>query len=822
MNPLPTIAKPLIQAGLITEKDVRRIEESLLYEEGFLSGLIRAKIVDDLQIAETLAQHYRTPHLRLSTIAISPGALKYADKAFALQYHCIPVRLDEETQRLILAQEDPLDFRPKELIEARHNILIKCVLASHSSIEDAIRQYYGREESLESIIKGIDDPEDLEFLDPTKIKKKSGEIVDLSETESQPVVKLVNHIIIDSIRARASDIHMEPTVSCMQVRYRIDGVLIDAFSIPKWLQNPVTSRIKILAEVDISERRKPQDGRIDVKYRDRSVDLRVSTLPTHLGEKIVMRILDHQATSTTLEDLGFSTEDMAKLHECIKKPQGLLLTTGPTGSGKSTTLYACLTHVKSPKINIITIENPIEYHMTGVNQVQINDRAGLTFATTLRSVLRQDPNVIMVGEIRDRETAEIAVQAAMTGHLVLSSLHTNDSVATISRLFDLGVDAALLASSLIAILAQRLVRRICKDCVESYKPDPEALRMMGLDRSEQLFLHGAGCEKCKMTGFAGRVGIYELLVVDARLRAAIGRHDSEQDLRKMAVSGGMVAMLKQASEKVLAGITTVEEVTRVIQTEVAFQNQCPACQRDLDPQFSACPYCGETVKGLCAACHQEIKTEWKVCPHCRTAITNGKSPDVTATDQGGTTVMHTPLPKVSAVSFDPPSVARASFRTNSIAEGSGTGLTKILTSSAPPANASQQLTGVEKLKVMVVDDDPLMRRFVGLFIRRIQDNVEIFEAKDGLQALAKVESASPHMIVLDIQMPGMDGFEVCQKLREDIRTAFIPVLMMTASPKSETRAQAFAVGTDDFISKPIVPAQLEEKIKRLLHRTYGF
>ena len=466
MNQIPTTAKPLIQAGLITEMDVRQVESSLNKDESFLSGLIRSKIVDDLQIAETLAHHYRTPHLRLSTIAIAPAALKFADKTFASKYRCIPVRLEEDSKRLILAQEDPLDFRPKELIEATHNILVKSVLASHSSIEDAIRQYYGREESLESIIKGIDDPGDLEFLDPTKTKKKSGETVDLSETESQPVVKLVNHIIIDSIRARASDIHMEPTVSFMQVRYRIDGVLIDAFSIPKWLQNPVTSRIKILAEMDIAERRKPQDGRIDVKYRDRGVDLRVSTLPTHLGEKVVMRILDHQTNSTTLADLGFSTEDLAKLNECIKKPQGLLLTTGPTGSGKSTTLYACLTHLKSPRINIITIENPIEYHIAGVNQVQIHERAGLTFATTLRSVLRQDPNVIMVGEIRDGETAKLAIQAALTGHLVLSTIHTNDAVGVIPRLIDMGVEPYLIPPVLVATIAQRLVRKLIPDTGE--------------------------------------------------------------------------------------------------------------------------------------------------------------------------------------------------------------------------------------------------------------------------------------------------------------------------------------------------------------------
>jgi type IV pilus assembly protein PilB len=412
--------------------------------------------------------------------------------------------------------------------------------------------------------------------------------------ERTPAVRLVSAILYAAATKRASDIHIEPQGESTTVRIRVDGVLRELTNIPKELQSSVISRVKILSDMDIAERRTPQDGRFLVKISDSNLDLRVSTLPTHYGEKVVMRLLDPASTRVAFSALGFSLEDAKVLNAALSGPQGMVLVTGPTGSGKTTTLYSALNSLRSPTVNIITVEDPIEYKIEDINQVQVNPKAGLTFATCLRSILRQDPNIIMVGEIRDPETAEIALQSAQTGHLVLSTLHTNDSVSAITRLLDLKTPAFMVASSVSAIVAQRLVRKLCQCRDEAAMTNEHASRFLGagiVDFGDKIYIP-AGCARCDNSGFKGRVGIYEVLVLDEQMRAAVRSGMRDEEIRNMARSGGMRLMQEDALEKVKLGLTTLEEVLRLVPFENIQAQRCRNCGKALAPSFLFCPYCG--------------------------------------------------------------------------------------------------------------------------------------------------------------------------------------------------------------------------------------
>ncbi|MBI1738132.1 MAG: Flp pilus assembly complex ATPase component TadA, partial [Acidobacteria bacterium] len=412
--------------------------------------------------------------------------------------------------------------------------------------------------------------------------------------EKTPAVRLVSALLSAAATKKASDIHIEPQAMGTVVRVRVDGVLRELTHIPMEMQNSLISRVKILSDMDIAERRVPQDGRFLVEIGGKHLDLRVSTLPTHYGEKVVMRLLDPSATRVGFGELGFSEENSTTIQKVLSSPQGMLLVTGPTGSGKSTTLYAALHAVRSPGINIITVEDPVEYKVEEVNQVQVNTKTGLTFATCLRSMLRQDPNVIMVGEIRDTETAEIALQAAQTGHLVLSTLHTNDAVGAITRLLDLNVPAFLVANSVSQVVAQRLVRKLCR-CKQEETIKPEyAARLLGagiVDFESKMWVP-VGCNDCENSGYRGRVGIYEVLVFDERLRAAVRSSSRDDEIRSLARSGGMRAMQEDAMEKVKQGITTLDEVMRVVPFEHEATLRCPDCSKGLAAAFLFCPFCG--------------------------------------------------------------------------------------------------------------------------------------------------------------------------------------------------------------------------------------
>jgi type IV pilus assembly protein PilB len=413
--------------------------------------------------------------------------------------------------------------------------------------------------------------------------------------KSTPAVRMVAASITAAVIKQASDIHIEPQATDTVIRLRIDGMLRDFQRIPRALQNSVVSRIKILSDMDIAERRAPQDGRFLVKITGRKVDLRVSTLPTQYGEKVVMRLLEADSPLQGFATLGLPPEIAGALTQILSQPQGMVLVTGPTGSGKSTTLYSSLNLVRKPTVNIITVEDPVEYAVAGLNQVQVNTKAGLTFANCLRSILRQDPNVIMIGEIRDKETAEIAIKAAQTGHLVLSTLHTNDSVSAVTRLLDLGVPGFQIATSVTGIIAQRLVRRLCS-CHDEIPASPDyvsRLLQAGVQIPPATQHVPTGCDTCDLTGYKGRVGIYEMLVLDEAIRSAVRSGGRNDEIRTLARQNGMKLMQEYALERVRQGLTTLDEVLRVVPFERIQTTQCGACQRELSPAFLFCPYCGE-------------------------------------------------------------------------------------------------------------------------------------------------------------------------------------------------------------------------------------
>jgi general secretion pathway protein E len=480
---------------------------------------------------------------------------------FMREAKCLPFKREGNT--LHVAMVDPFDTYSLEGIEMATGCRLKIYQAKEGDILDAIERLYGEgATSMERIIGDLDQTEEF----PSNVEEDVDSLRDMAS--EAPVIRLVNLIISKAIEARASDIHLEPFENDFKVRYRIDGVLQDQESPPPRLVPAITSRIKIMAKMDIAERRLPQDGRIRIKPSGKDIDIRVSTIPTVFGESVVMRLLDRSSVVFSLEKLGFPTDVLTSFNKLIAKPHGMILVTGPTGSGKSTTLYASLEKINSPDKKIITVEDPVEYQLAGVNQIQVKPHIGLTFANCLRSVVRQDPDVILIGEIRDRETAEIAIHSALTGHLVFSTLHTNDAAGAVSRMLEMGVEDYLLSSSLIGVLAQRLVRVICPDCREPFVPGPDIAAELGIGSLDNVTLfRGRGCEKCSSTGFFGRTGIYELITVSEDIRHLILDRMDATSIRKKATEAGTRTLREDGWQKVKEGSTTVSEVLRVTMEE---------------------------------------------------------------------------------------------------------------------------------------------------------------------------------------------------------------------------------------------------------------
>ena len=582
----------LVKKGLITEdklKEALDAQKQTTQRIGEL--LIDLGYVEQSQVLEAVAEQQGLKYVDLARFSIDPAIAQLLDRGTADRHQAVPIARGDGTIQVAMAEPD--NVIALDDLKMRLQVPVEAMIADPEAVQDAINRAYeglggggggaaagggaGSEFSgvdITKLTESIKESRSLTDQDDDS-ERRTGESLDSDKlgdiTEEAPIVKITKVVIQRAIQERSSDIHIEPLRTGVRVRYRIDGVLHEVLPLPRYVHAPLVSRLKIMAEMNIAERRVPQDGRIHIRHGDKDYDLRVSSIPTTMGEKIVMRILDKSSVLIGLDSLGIIPEMQAALERLIIQPNGMILSCGPTGSGKTTTQYSVLNKINSVEKNIITIEDPVEYQLAGLSQVHVNRKAGLTFAIALKYFLRQDPDVIMVGEIRDLETSEIAIQAALTGHLVLSTLHTNDAPSVTTRLIDMGVEPFLISASVIGALAQRLARKICDNCKEEYIPRRDMLLSFGFDpdlpeSQDQKFYHGVGCEACRHTGYKGRVGIFELMLMTPEIQEMVVRRASHHDIKETAVAQGMITLQRDAFNKVKEGRTDVEEITRVVFT----------------------------------------------------------------------------------------------------------------------------------------------------------------------------------------------------------------------------------------------------------------
>jgi len=552
----------LVEEGIITSEQLKQAKlEEKRSSQRLRKVLVKMGLIAEEDLVSFLSSKLGVLRIELGTYLIDPKVIELVPEHLARKHELVPVF--KIGNRVTCAMVDPWNVFALDEVRMKTNLIIEPAVATETEIKKALDEHYGAKGTMEEVIKSIDEE---------KLGIKEGKEIDIKKLEGiveEPVViKLVNLIIMKAVQERASDIHIEPEEDMLKTRFRVDGVLHEVSSPPKHLQSAIISRIKIMASLNIAERRAPQDGRFTIKMQGREIDIRVSCVPTIYGENVVMRILDVSSALLSLKEIGFPEEVLEKYQKLIFNPHGMILVTGPTGCGKTTSLYVSLDKINTVEKNIITIEDPIEYKLAGIRQIQVNPKVDLTFANGLKSILRQDPDVIMVGEIRDFETAEIAVHAALTGHLVFSTLHTNDAPGALTRMIDMGVEPFLVSSSIFGVLAQRLVRTICKDCKEDYAPSKETLQEIGLLKGSRIkFYRGKGCPKCMNTGYKGRIGIFELMLMDNNIRNLTIAKASQEEIKKKACSQGMITLREDGIKKVRQGLTTVEEMLRVTQEE---------------------------------------------------------------------------------------------------------------------------------------------------------------------------------------------------------------------------------------------------------------
>src|SRR5467141_1740509 len=697
------------------------------------ASVVAEKIATDAQIIEKLSHRFRLKVADASKIDLT--VRDGVPEQLARRYRVLPLRLTDSF--LELGTANPFDLDAEKALAFATALDIRLFLLSPSKISEKLDEMYRPEKALDKMLQGMEGSADL-VLHP---EAEPDELVAAEADASQkPVVRLVDMIISEGILSRASDIHIEPEEGGVAVRYRIDGVLRQVMKIPRAAGLPLISRIKIMSQLDIADRLRPQDGRARVAVSGQPIDLRVSTLPAQLGEKVVIRILDSRATVKSLDSLGLNPGEGDAIKRLLENHEGILLVTGPTGSGKTTTLYSAINQIKSEGVNIVTVEDPVEYRMQGIVQVQVQEKAGLTFAAALRSILRQDPNVVLVGEIRDKETAQIAVQASLTGHLVLSTLHTNDAANAVTRLVDIGVEAYKIAASLRGVVAQRLMRKLCPTCKDVWmEAPPERLRRW-IPSGTPLYRH-AGCPDCAMTGYRGRFSILEILTMSPELERRIAAGEAADRIADAARRGGMKTLWDSGLAHVMRGESTLDELTRVV---------------DIPDEAEAPPPADSRV----------------------------------SRSTGKVGVPHEPAAPVSTV-FD------------------------LLEESAPPARRSGA-HGQPASKVLLVDDEDSLRKVMRDLLER--DGYIVTEARDGVQALDQVDRVGPDIIVLDLNLPGLDGYGVLSHLRSRPATANIPVIVLTAKGDEDNEVRVFELGADDFLTKPFRARALSARLEAVLGR----
>jgi len=710
--------------------------------------VVAAKIATDAQIIEKLSHRFRLKVADTSKIDLT--ARDGVPEQLARRYHVLPLRLTDSF--LELGTANPFDLDAEKALAFATAREIRLFLLAPSRISEKLDEMYRADKAIDKLLEGMGDQEVTTLADAPPPEELNISEADASQ---KPVVRLVDMIISEGILSRASDIHVEPEEGGVAVRCRIDGVLRQVMKIPRQAGLPLISRIKIMSSLDIADRLRPQDGRARVAVNGQPIDLRVSTLPAQLGEKVVIRILDSRATVKSLDTLGLNPGEAEAIKRLLENHEGILLVTGPTGSGKTTTLYSAINQIKSEGVNIVTVEDPVEYRMQGIVQVQVQEKAGLTFAAALRSILRQDPNVVLIGEIRDKETAQIAVQASLTGHLVLSTLHTNDAANAVTRLVDIGVEAYKIAAALRGVVAQRLMRKLCPTCKEVWMETPPDRLKKWVPKGTPLY-RAAGCPDCAMTGYRGRFGIIEVLTVSADVERRIASGETAERIAGAARRGGMKGLWESGLAHVLRGESTLDELTRVVDIP----------QEDEQPPDAAAG--------------------------SRRSAGGGKAQPVSShgAAMGFAEPAHTVAPEELTAHFE------------------------LLEEPEPPRVSGPH--GLPARKVLLVDDEDSLRKVVKDLLER--DGYIVSEARDGVQALDQVDRVGPDIIVLDLNMPGLDGYGVLSHLRSRPATADIAVIVLTAKSDEDNEVRVFELGADDFLTKPFRARALSARLEAVLGR----
>lgn len=724
--------------------DEHGLDELRHSEESLWEGAVRRSLTTDDAILGALAARYHVPAADLSIASVE--AREAVAEAVARRYHIVPLAVTDST--IEIATANPNDLDCEHALGFATGRRVRMRLASPTAIAARIDELYSPEAAVERVAEDIVDTE-IETLN--EIPDPSDFDLGSENAAARPIIKLVDHIIAQGISQRASDIHLELQEGGVQVTLRIDGVLRPAMQFPRAVGVPLVSRIKIMSGLDIADRLRPQDGRARVSLNGRRIDLRVSTLPASNGEKVVIRILDAGAVVLELGSLGILAQDLARIERLINLREGIILVTGPTGSGKTTTLYSALKTIQTRGVNIVTVEDPVEYKLSGIVQVQVNEKAGLTFAAALRSILRQDPDVVLVGEIRDRETAGIAIQASLTGHLVLSTLHTIDATTSVARLLDIGVEPYKIGAALKGVIAQRLVRRLCVSCRE---PVTEALppKFDDLLPPGTVPFRGVGCPECSGTGYKGRMALVEVLVSDAEVERRVSAGDPSDLIAHAARRAGMRSLWESAMDHVAAGLTDIEEILRVVEIPEPTgpaRRPTPASALDV-PQMAA----------------------------GRSSLGSGRH---------------------VAVRERPP--ASDPFRGGGAFE-----LVEDLIAPRPPA----------RTKVLVATADPNERDDLIEHLER--DGFAAVGVGDGIQALEEVDQLSPGVVLLDLDLPRLDGLSVLSRLRSRLPTSKLPVILLAASPNDETEAKALDAGGNDFLARPLSPRSLSARLRAQTRR----
>ena len=745
--------------GLLTSEQFAQLKAAR--EESHWEVATRRRFVTDDQILAALSTRFR---MKIANInMVSQQARELVPEQLVRKYRVLPLQISDSI--LDIATADPHDLDCERTLAFALGRTVRMSLASPTKILERLDEVYRPENVIEKILEGVAGNYDIETLS----EQIDDSELDLgaSRATERPVIQLVDRIVAEGIQSRASDIHLEPEEAGVAVRYRIDGVLRQTMILPKAAGIPLVSRVKIMAQLDIADRLRPQDGRARVVVSGNRVDLRVSTLPASQGEKVVIRILDQRATVLSLDALGLNPDELERIQTLLQAREGIILVTGPTGSGKTTTLYSMLRSIQSRGVNIVTVEDPVEYRLQGIVQVQVNEKAGLTFPSALRSILRQDPDVILVGEVRDKETASIAVQASLTGHMVLTTLHTIDASSSVTRLMDIGVESYKIAAAIKGVVAQRLIRRLCQHCREL---DDTVIS----DKLHRWFPPGSqfyrpvGCGECSNTGYRGRLAITEVLISTPEVERRIAANESADRLADAAREGGMRGLWESGVQHVRASLSSIEELLRVLETP------------------------GETVAA--ARPTGQLASETDVAPPTEEAPASG-------TPRRTTELTSEILPppdtrRVSTLHAPPPSAFTGeSFQL--VDEGN--------------VNAA----GRSK-KVLLVEDEDSLRRVLKDLLER--EGFTVFEAADGVAALDQIDRMAPDIVVLDLNLPRLDGYGVLSHLRARPATADLPVIVLTAKGDEDSEVRVFEYGASDYLTKPFRPRALSARLHSLLGR----